>query len=355
MAKAKKDGDLNKKKSQNKISQNSASKSQVKEKEKSEEIPKESILQSQEILIGNEEETSQSLLSGMVMNIKVIEAKNIKGSKGDKVSSFVRVQFSDFDYKDSPVVANDPQPAYNFSTDIEFEANELIIDTFLNKNLNLTLFEQLPKEKNSILGTAEMSLSDLVYKSLDYKNDVFNESGDSEEKLVIVGCQDTNGNADTQVPTNNTNTTTDNAKKPNEDTEKINIINEIDMNDTPLLMKRKTNDISSYLTITKTIPINYLNPRLLPTPKGDEDPQKMLPEFTVEVTISNFLIDPEVIEHGNFINLHLNEIYPVPEEWSLKEGTEKDLNSSKNIKKIFFILFIIYLSINFNIYIYIYI
>ena len=30
----------------------------------------------------------------------MVQARNIKGSKGDKVSSFVRVQFSDFDYKD---------------------------------------------------------------------------------------------------------------------------------------------------------------------------------------------------------------------------------------------------------------
>jgi len=130
MAKIKKDGDLNKKKSQNKISQqNGTSKSQVKEKEKVEEIVKDPLLQSQELLMGNED-TSQSLLSGIVMNIKVVQAKNIKGIKGDKVSSFVRVQFSDFDYKDSPVVTNDCQPVYNFSTDIEFEANELIIDTF---------------------------------------------------------------------------------------------------------------------------------------------------------------------------------------------------------------------------------
>ena len=71
MAKIKKDTDLNKKKSQNKISQSGASKSQVKEKEKIEEITKDSILQSQELLIGNED-TSQSLLSGMVLNILFI-------------------------------------------------------------------------------------------------------------------------------------------------------------------------------------------------------------------------------------------------------------------------------------------
>lgn len=58
--------------------------------------------------------------------------------------------------------------------------------------MSLTLFEQLPKEKTSILGTAEISLSDLVYKSADYRNDVFNECGDVDEKLVIMGCPENN-------------------------------------------------------------------------------------------------------------------------------------------------------------------
>ncbi len=181
--------------------------------------------------------------------------------------------------------------------------------------MSLTLFEQLPKEKTSILGTAEVSLSDLVYKSVDYRNDIFNECGDVDEKLVIVGCPENNANQEGQ-------TSVDSAIKKSED--KLNIIDEIDLNDTPA---NKPRDISSYLTITKTAQINYVNPRLLPATKGDDDLAK-LPEFTVEVTISNFLIDPEFIEHGNFINLHLNELYPVPDEWSLKEGTEKDLNSS---------------------------
>jgi len=191
----------------------------------------------------------------------------------------------------------------------------LLLILFLNKNLSLTLFEQLPKEKTSILGTAEISLSDLVYKSAEYKNDVFNECGDADEKLVIVGCPENN---EGQASMDSTA-----AVKKSED--KLNIIDEIDLNDSPTTNKPR--DISSYLTITKTAPINYLNPRLLPATKGDDDLAK-LPEFTVEVTISNFLIDPEFVEHGNFINLHLNEIYPVPDEWSLKEGTEKDLNSN---------------------------
>jgi len=186
----------------------------------------------------------------------------------------------------------------------------LLLILFLNKNLSLTLFEQLPKEKTSILGTAEISLSDLVYKSAEYKNDVFNECGDADEKLVIVGCPENN---EGQASMDSTA-----AVKKSED--KLNIIDEIDLNDSPTTNKPR--DISSYLTITKTAPINYLNPRLLPATKGDDDLAK-LPEFTVEVTISNFLIDPEFVEHGNFINLHLNEIYPVPDEWSLNKALKK--------------------------------
>jgi len=173
------------------------------------------------------------------------------------------------------------------------------------------LFEQLPKEKTSILGTAELSLADLVYKSLEYKNDTFNEGGETDEKLMIVGCPDNN-----------------NVNQEGQGSQDLAAsIDEIELNNT--LTINKPRDISSYLTITKTAQINYLNPRLLPAAKADDDLAK-LPEFTVEATISNFLIDPEIIEHGNFINLHLNDIYPVPDEWSLKEGTEKDLNSSKN-------------------------
>jgi len=74
MAKAKKDGDLNKKKPQNKLNQNGNSKSQVKEKEKEkvEEVPKEEpVVQSQEVLEPEEEKGSQTLTSGMVMNILI--------------------------------------------------------------------------------------------------------------------------------------------------------------------------------------------------------------------------------------------------------------------------------------------
>lgn len=38
--------------------------------------------------------------SDVTLTVTVKRAKNLKGSKGDKLNSFVRVQFADFDYKD---------------------------------------------------------------------------------------------------------------------------------------------------------------------------------------------------------------------------------------------------------------
>ena len=72
----------------------------------------------------------------------------------------------------------------------------------------------------------------------------------------------------------------------------------------------------------------YLNPKLLPPPSKEGDPSNA-PEITIEASISNPLIAPEIVEAGNFISFKLLDMYPVPEDWTLKEGTEKDLNSSK--------------------------
>lgn len=47
-----------------------------------------------------EEEPVQHIEGGVVLTIKILSARNIRGAKGEKVNSFVRVQFADFDYKD---------------------------------------------------------------------------------------------------------------------------------------------------------------------------------------------------------------------------------------------------------------
>jgi hypothetical protein len=38
--------------------------------------------------------------SDIIMTVKVLGAKYLKGSKGDHINSLVRVQFADFDFKD---------------------------------------------------------------------------------------------------------------------------------------------------------------------------------------------------------------------------------------------------------------
>lgn len=47
------------------------------------------------------------------------------------------------------------------------------------------------------------------------------------------------------------------------------------------------------------------------------------------MSISKLLIEPEVVEAGTFLTFKVEDALPVPEEWTLKEGTEKDMNSSK--------------------------
>ncbi|KAI8802085.1 hypothetical protein BJ742DRAFT_873493 [Cladochytrium replicatum] len=82
------------------------------------------------------------------------------------------------------------------------------------------------------------------------------------------------------------------------------------------------------LSFVESIPVAYMNPKLLAPPKGDEDPPKSGPELIIEVSISKPLLDAEMIEGGNFMHLKIEDVCPVPDEWTLKEGTDKDLNSN---------------------------
>ena len=140
-----------------------------------------------------------------------------------------------------------------------------LIDTFLNKKLNITLIESLPKEKTQILGTAEIAFGSTFLK---YQH------------------RDPDSDAD-----------------------------ETPLPPPPLHLK-------------ETVPITYNNLKLLPPPSKDGEIAN-LPEITIEASISCPLIDPEVAEAGNFLTIKLDDLHPVPEEWTLKEGTEKDMNSSK--------------------------
>ncbi|KAI8821418.1 uncharacterized protein EV422DRAFT_528079 [Fimicolochytrium jonesii] len=197
----------------------------------------------------------------VTLNVKVASARNIKGAKGEKVSSFVRIQLADFDFVDSPVVPDNPNPQYDFTWEQTFNVNEALIDTFFNKKLSFTLFESLPKEKTAILGDCALSMAPHFLKYTP---------------------------RDPSTP------------------------------DTP--------PPAPPLTFQQTQPITYTNTRLLG--KDADDPARIGPDFEIVVGISRPLIAPEVVEQGTFLALKVNDVAPVPEEWSTKEGNEKDLNSN---------------------------
>lgn len=81
------------------------------------------------------------------------------------------------------------------------------------------------------------------------------------------------------------------------------------------------------VTYREFYPINYTNPKML----GQDRP-----EFELAFELSQMLVKPADMESGNFINLKFDEMYPVPDEWTLKEGNEKDLNSSTYLFFFFF-------------------
>ena len=177
----------------------------------------------------------------LTLSIKVLSAKNIKGSKGDKSSTIVRIQFADFDYKDSPVVNDTATPEFNFTYDQVYNLDETLIDLFANGRVSFSVFESLPKDKTNLLGVAEINLYSKFLKP-------------------------------TQEPK---------------------------------------------LSIRETLPVVYANTKLLGT--GTETP-----EIDIQISISR----PFDLESGVFASLRVEDVFPVPDEWTLKDGTEKDLNSS---------------------------
>lgn len=79
---------------------------------------------------------------------------------------------------------------------------------------------------------------------------------------------------------------------------------------------------------SKSLSLQYLNPKLLVAQKGVEAVEDVIPELEIELSISDLLLSPQVVDEGNFMTIKLDDVLPVPEEWSLREGSEKDLNTS---------------------------
>ena len=75
--------------------------------------------------------------------------------------------------------------------------------------------------------------------------------------------------------------------------------------------------------VKESFPINYVNPKMLPT-----EPVKIVPECTVEISLSRPVLTQEELQNGIFATVKLDDISPLPEELTLREGNEKDLTTS---------------------------
>lgn len=74
------------------------------------------------------------------------------------------------------------------------------------------------------------------------------------------------------------------------------------------------------LSFSQTVPLVYQNQKLI-------DP-KTPPEISVEVSLSAPLIAPQLLQQGLFASFKVEDVLPVPEDWSVREGNEKDACSN---------------------------
>jgi len=77
---------------------------------------------------------------------------------------------------------------------------------------------------------------------------------------------------------------------------------------------------SANLSMNEVIPLVYTNTKIL-------QPGSESPEIRLQISLSRPILS-ENGESGSIVSFSVYDIYPVPEEWSLKEGNEKDLNSN---------------------------
>lgn len=79
---------------------------------------------------------------------------------------------------------------------------------------------------------------------------------------------------------------------------------------------------SPILSDTKTVRVVYSNLKLLIN--------DAVPEIEVMISLSSPLISEPELETGSFALFKVVDVASLPEEFSLKDGTEKDPNSSKS-------------------------
>ncbi|KAJ3367864.1 Cilia- and flagella-associated protein 70 [Allomyces arbusculus] len=207
---------------------------------------------------------ADSASTDFVLTVNLSSAKSLRGSKGEKVSTFARVQFADFEPKDTPVVADAADPVYQFAYTLTLTVTEGLIDTFLNQPLQVSIFEALPKDRSALLGSGEVNLASYF---LDFS-----------------------AQATTPSPPENADPT-------------------------PV----HGHNMGGVLAV----PITYVTPKLLTTTVNGTEEQ-LQPMVALTVTSSRPLVPEEDLAQSNILEVHPVEVVPVPDEWNWKDASEKD-------------------------------
>ena len=61
-------------------------------------------------------------------------------------------------------------------------------------------------------------------------------------------------------------------------------------------------------------------------------------QVVIEISLSRPLVTAEYLEHGRFLTVEPFQMFPLPEEWAVKEVNEKDLNTNLYSYTISFLL-----------------
>ncbi|RKO97760.1 hypothetical protein CXG81DRAFT_17768 [Caulochytrium protostelioides] len=96
-------------------------------------------------------------------------ARNLRGSRADKTTSFVRIQFPGCEVKESAVIRETSSPDYalSYTVAITPAPGQPVLERLCNDALSITVLEQVNKDKNVALGVATFTgLQRLVVKQV---------------------------------------------------------------------------------------------------------------------------------------------------------------------------------------------
>ncbi|XP_070577266.1 cilia- and flagella-associated protein 70-like isoform X4 [Ptychodera flava] len=113
------------------------------------------------------------------VNITVLRARNLRGSKGDNLNSLVRVEYNNQSLGESPKVESTAEYAAEYNYNARFECtfdDPLTLDEIAYKPVMVTVIEVLPKEKKQkeektlLLGQSTVDLLPLLRGENRYKS-----------------------------------------------------------------------------------------------------------------------------------------------------------------------------------------